>query len=132
MATLLLYKPTNKVYTWSNSLGGKTGTGMTWMLMVTISLRNTMDRGIWRNKKEENAGLTGPVKTTKKRRTIHLRIGEAKKPGPQLNTQARQRKLGDFFVKNQRHIDSKSEWCKSKGYTIHNIKGDGNCLYTCL
>eukprot|EP00972_Heterocapsa_arctica_P061665 9094034-Heterocapsa_arctica.AAC.1 len=49
-------------------------------------------------------------KNNKKRNIFSRRIGEAKKPGPQQqNRQARQRKLGDFFVKNQRHIDSKSE-----------------------
>eukprot|EP00972_Heterocapsa_arctica_P000232 33275-Heterocapsa_arctica.AAC.1 len=50
-----------------------------------------------------------------KRQIIFKRIGEAANPGPgQQGTQSRQRKLGDFFVKNQRHIDSKSEWCKEK------------------
>eukprot|EP00972_Heterocapsa_arctica_P013075 1921478-Heterocapsa_arctica.AAC.1 len=29
-------------------------------------------------------------------------------------------------------MDSKSEWCKALGYKIHNIRGDGNCLYTRL
>eukprot|EP00972_Heterocapsa_arctica_P009921 1459824-Heterocapsa_arctica.AAC.1 len=29
-------------------------------------------------------------------------------------------------------MDSKSEWCKALGYTIHNIRGDGNGLYTSL
>eukprot|EP00972_Heterocapsa_arctica_P114656 16443559-Heterocapsa_arctica.AAC.1 len=60
-------------------------------------------------------------------------IGEASNPGPGQETkQAKQRKLGDLFVRSQRHIDYKSERCKAKGFKIHNIKGDGNCLYTCL
>eukprot|EP00972_Heterocapsa_arctica_P115478 16447938-Heterocapsa_arctica.AAC.1 len=29
-------------------------------------------------------------------------------------------------------MDSNSEWCKALGYKIHNIRGDGNCLYTSL
>eukprot|EP00972_Heterocapsa_arctica_P005426 801966-Heterocapsa_arctica.AAC.1 len=29
-------------------------------------------------------------------------------------------------------MDSKLEWCKALGYTIHNIRGDGTCLYTSL
>eukprot|EP00972_Heterocapsa_arctica_P028891 4249888-Heterocapsa_arctica.AAC.1 len=29
-------------------------------------------------------------------------------------------------------MDSKSEWCKALGYNIHNIRGDGNCLYTSI
>eukprot|EP00972_Heterocapsa_arctica_P094462 13931060-Heterocapsa_arctica.AAC.1 len=29
-------------------------------------------------------------------------------------------------------MDSKSEWCKALSYKIHNIRGDGNCLYTSL
>eukprot|EP00972_Heterocapsa_arctica_P073567 10864325-Heterocapsa_arctica.AAC.1 len=61
------------------------------------------------------------------------RIGEASNPGPEQQAkQAKQRKLGDFCVRSQRHIDYKSEWCKDKGFQIHNIKVDGNCLYTCL
>eukprot|EP00972_Heterocapsa_arctica_P110706 16300318-Heterocapsa_arctica.AAC.1 len=61
------------------------------------------------------------------------RIGEAANPGPGLhNKQHQQLKLGDFFTRSQNQIDSKSEWCKALGYNIHNIKGDGTCLYTCL
>eukprot|EP00972_Heterocapsa_arctica_P093427 13779747-Heterocapsa_arctica.AAC.1 len=28
--------------------------------------------------------------------------------------------------------DDKAEWCEEKGFEINRIKGDGNCLYTCL
>eukprot|EP00972_Heterocapsa_arctica_P083357 12283624-Heterocapsa_arctica.AAC.1 len=61
------------------------------------------------------------------------RIGEAANPGPGLHDkQHKQCKLNDFFIRSQNQIDFKSEWCKALGYKIHNIKGDGNCLYTCL
>eukprot|EP00972_Heterocapsa_arctica_P039788 5862935-Heterocapsa_arctica.AAC.1 len=93
---------------------------------------STNKRKGWRHKGTDPR-IDRSRENNKKRKIYSLRIGEAENPGPQQqNKQARQRKLGDFFVKNQRHIDSKSEWCKAKGYTIHNIKGDGNCLYTCL
>eukprot|EP00972_Heterocapsa_arctica_P070183 10367642-Heterocapsa_arctica.AAC.1 len=41
-------------------------------------------------------------------------------------------KLGEYF--HQKHImtDDKAERCKDKGYSIDNIAGDGNCLYTSL
>eukprot|EP00972_Heterocapsa_arctica_P027018 3973796-Heterocapsa_arctica.AAC.1 len=29
-------------------------------------------------------------------------------------------------------MGAKSEWCKALGYKIHNIRGDGNCLYTSM
>eukprot|EP00972_Heterocapsa_arctica_P056184 8290090-Heterocapsa_arctica.AAC.1 len=64
---------------------------------------------------------------------MSCRIGEATNPGPEQRIrQAKQRKLGDFVVRSQRLIDYKSEWCKAKGFKLHNIKGDGKCLYTCL
>eukprot|EP00972_Heterocapsa_arctica_P051063 7506674-Heterocapsa_arctica.AAC.1 len=63
-----------------------------------------------------------PRKQPKKKNTS-CRIGEATNPGPgQQAKQAKQRKLGYFFVRSQRHIDYKSEWCKAKGFNIHNIK----------
>eukprot|EP00972_Heterocapsa_arctica_P031833 4691032-Heterocapsa_arctica.AAC.1 len=61
------------------------------------------------------------------------RIGEAANPGPGLRDKQREQcKLGEVFVRSQNQLDSTSEWCKALGYKIHNIKGDGNCLYTCL
>eukprot|EP00972_Heterocapsa_arctica_P097281 14352142-Heterocapsa_arctica.AAC.1 len=30
------------------------------------------------------------------------------------------------------HKDDKAEWCKERGFSIESIRGDGNCLYTCL
>eukprot|EP00972_Heterocapsa_arctica_P112639 16432921-Heterocapsa_arctica.AAC.1 len=68
------------------------------------------------------------------RRTIgSSRIGEADNPGPGLdNKQLKQLKLGEFFCRNHIQMDSKSEWCRASGYKIHNIRGDGNCLYTSL
>eukprot|EP00972_Heterocapsa_arctica_P060694 8954373-Heterocapsa_arctica.AAC.1 len=61
------------------------------------------------------------------------RIGEAANSGPGLHDkQHKQLKLGELFIRSQTQIDSKSEWCEALGYRIHNIKGDGNCLYTCL
>eukprot|EP00972_Heterocapsa_arctica_P043016 6343331-Heterocapsa_arctica.AAC.1 len=61
------------------------------------------------------------------------RIGEAANPGPGLHDKRhKQCKLYDFFIRSQDQIDSKSEWCKALGFKVHNIKGDGNCLYTCL
>eukprot|EP00972_Heterocapsa_arctica_P069020 10199161-Heterocapsa_arctica.AAC.1 len=74
------------------------------------------------------------VRENRKKRNIKsCRIGEASNPGPgQQNRQPKQRKLGYFFVRSQSQIDYKSEWRKAKGFKIHNVKGDGNCLYTCL
>eukprot|EP00972_Heterocapsa_arctica_P059165 8723896-Heterocapsa_arctica.AAC.1 len=61
------------------------------------------------------------------------RIGEASNPGPGLqNKQHKQLKLGDFFSRNHIQMHSTSEWCKALGYMIHNIRGDGHCLYTSL
>eukprot|EP00972_Heterocapsa_arctica_P103853 15304600-Heterocapsa_arctica.AAC.1 len=61
------------------------------------------------------------------------RIGEAANPGPGLHEkQHKQRKVIYVSIRSQNQIDSKSEWCKALGYKIHNIKGDGNCCYTCL
>eukprot|EP00972_Heterocapsa_arctica_P086812 12796885-Heterocapsa_arctica.AAC.1 len=60
------------------------------------------------NKQKGGKRRVDRTRENNKKMMFHLRIGEARNPGPQ-NAQARQRKLGDFFVKNQRHIDSKSE-----------------------
>eukprot|EP00972_Heterocapsa_arctica_P042336 6239484-Heterocapsa_arctica.AAC.1 len=40
--------------------------------------------------------------------------------------------MGDFLCKHHVLKDSKAEWCKNLGLNIEHIKGDGNCLYTCL
>eukprot|EP00972_Heterocapsa_arctica_P094463 13931061-Heterocapsa_arctica.AAC.1 len=70
----------------------------------------------------------------RRRRNIEsCRIGEAGNPGPGLqNKQHRQFQMGDFFCRNHIQMGSKLEWCKALGYTIHNIRGDRNCLYTSL
>eukprot|EP00972_Heterocapsa_arctica_P107700 15863325-Heterocapsa_arctica.AAC.2 len=87
----------------------------------------------WKRKRADRRVDREKKQRWKKREISTCRIGEASNPGPvHQNKQASQRKLGNFFVKNQRHIDTKSEWCKDKGFRIHNIKGDGNCLFTCL
>eukprot|EP00972_Heterocapsa_arctica_P055061 8120863-Heterocapsa_arctica.AAC.1 len=28
--------------------------------------------------------------------------------------------------------DERAEWCREKGFVIQRVRGDGNCLYTCL
>eukprot|EP00972_Heterocapsa_arctica_P051438 7566413-Heterocapsa_arctica.AAC.1 len=68
-----------------------------------------------------------------RRKIESCRIEEAANPGPGLeNKQHKQLKLGDFVCINHIQMYSKSEWCKALGYKIHNIRGDGNCLYTSL
>ncbi len=68
-----------------------------------------------------------------KLRKTHYRIGEASNPGPETPINAsKQTKLGNCFHHIHTQKDDKDMWCKEKGYSIENIAGDGNCLYTCL
>eukprot|EP00972_Heterocapsa_arctica_P088288 13020279-Heterocapsa_arctica.AAC.1 len=63
----------------------------------------------------------------------NCRIGEASNPGPgEINRQSNQIKLVDFFHKMHTPKDDKAERCREKGFTTESIKGDGNCLHTCL
>jgi hypothetical protein len=89
-----------------------------------LSNKSTVDLQ-WQNSTEDTYG-----EDLQSRRKSRCRIGEAAHPGP--GTKFRQQKLGDFFTRAQKKIDTKSEWCRQQGFDLVIIRGDGNCLYTCL
>eukprot|EP00972_Heterocapsa_arctica_P065316 9643534-Heterocapsa_arctica.AAC.1 len=40
--------------------------------------------------------------------------------------------VGDFPWGLHTLKDARAEWCREKRFIIERIRGDGNCLYTCL
>eukprot|EP00972_Heterocapsa_arctica_P088402 13034628-Heterocapsa_arctica.AAC.1 len=99
-------------------------------LVSNVYITCEMDRRMHMLRK----GRTMKIAKIKKHVIHNYMIGEASNPGPtgSDNKQSKHMKLGEYFHQKHTMKDDKAELCKAKGYSIENIAGDGNCLYTSL